>query len=169
MASSAAIGLLAACKLTDPGAPELDQAANFGLDGMMWIGALMCFVRVARYRAERRPWLLMGLALTGSAAGDTLYAAVYGPGQPPVPSVSDPFWLSFLGFGAAGLVLLARARFLSADKGRLIESGQAALVVAAFGLILLYYPTLEEVSDADEVTIVFSLVYPIGDTVLMST
>ena len=63
-----------------------------------------------------------------------------------MPSVGDPLWLSFLAFGAAGLVLLSRARFVGADKGRLIESGQAALVVAAFGLILLFYPTLEKVA-----------------------
>ena len=86
-----------------------------------------------------------------------------------MPSVGDPLWLSFLAFGAAGLVLLSRARFVGADKGRLIESGQAALVVAAFGLILLFYPTLEQVAQADDTTIAFSLVYPIGDIVLMST
>jgi diguanylate cyclase len=151
------------------GPAELDPAANLALDGLMWVGAGLCLARVVHCESERGPWLLMSLALAGSAAGDTLYALLYAPGMPPVPSVSDPFWLSFLAFGAVGLVLLARARFLSADKGRLIESGQAALIVAAFGLILVFYPTLEEVADADAVTIALSLVYPIGDTVLMST
>jgi GGDEF domain-containing protein len=163
------LAALAACKVLDPGGGDYDQAVNLALDGLMWVGAFGCLARGVRHREERAPWLLMGMALVGSAAGDTLYALLYGPGQPPVPSVSDPFWLSFLAFGAASLVLLARARFVSADKGRLIESGQAALIVAAFGLILLFYPTLEEVADADEVTVAFSLVYPIGDTVLMST
>jgi GGDEF domain-containing protein len=160
-------GLVALKLVSD--SPDVDRAVNLGLDGLMWAGAALCFARVVRFSGERAPWTLIGLALTGSAAGDTLYGILYSPGVPPVPSISDPFWLSFLAFGAVGLVLLARARFLSADKGRLIESGQAALVVAAFGLILLFYPTLEEVADADDVTIAFSLVYPIGDTVLMST
>jgi len=168
-AAGGVLAALAALKLVPGGGPELDRAVNLALDAVMWAGALLCLARVACFTGERAPWLLIGLALAGSAAGDTIYAALYSPGMPPVPSVADPFWLSFLAFGAAGLVLLARARFLAADKGRLIESGQAALVVAAFGLILLFYPTLEEVADADDVTIAFSLVYPIGDTVLMST
>ena len=167
VASGAALAALAALKVAGP--DEHDPAVNLALDGLMWVGAALCLARVLHCRSERAPWLLITLALTGSAAGDTLYALLHAPGMPPVPSVADPFWLSFLAFGAAGLVLLARARFLSADKGRLIESGQAALIVAAFGLILLFYPTLEEVADADDVTIAFSLVYPIGDTVLMST
>jgi GGDEF domain-containing protein len=167
VASVAALAALAVLKIAGPA--ELDPAVNLALDALMWVGAGLCLARVAHYPAERCPWLLMGLALAGSAAGDTLYALLYAPGMPPVPSVSDPFWLSFLAFGAVSLVLLARARFLSADRGRLIESGQAALVVAAFGLILVFYPTLEEVADADGVTIAFSLVYPIGDTILMST
>jgi GGDEF domain-containing protein len=164
-----ALAVLTGCKLLDSGSPAVDQAVNHALDGLMWVGAGMCLLRVVRFRRERGPWLLIGLALVGSAAGDTLYAFLYAPGQPPVPSISDPFWLSFLVLGAAGLVLLARARFLDADKGRLIESGQAALIVAAAGLILLFYPTLESVAQADETTIVMSLIYPIGDTVLMST
>lgn len=167
--SGVALAVLTGFKLLDGGSPAIDQPVNHALDALMWVGAGMCLLRVVRFRRERGPWLLIGLALVGSAAGDTLYAYLYGPGMPPVPSISDPFWLSFLVLGAAGLVLLARARFLDADKGRLIESGQAALIVAAAGLILLFYPTLESVAQANETTIVMSLVYPIGDTVLMST
>jgi GGDEF domain-containing protein len=168
VAAGAALVVLAALKLvTDD--PTVDRAVNLGIDALMWVGAGLCLARVVMFSGERAPWTLMGVALAGSAAGDTLYGVLYSPGMPPVPSICDPFWLSFLVFGAASLVLLARARFLSADKGRLIESGQAALIVAAFGLILLFYPTLEEVADADGITVAFSLVYPIGDTVLMST
>ena len=108
----------------------------------MVAGAALCLLRAALFGAERAAWLFIGLGLTGSAIGDLLYAVLYAPGDPPVPSIADPFWLSFLVFGGVGLVLLARERFRSADKGRLIESGQAALIVAAFGMILLFYPAV---------------------------
>jgi GGDEF domain-containing protein len=164
--SGAVLAVMTALKLFDD---RFDHAVNIALDALMWVGAGMCLARVAIFTGERAPWLLIGLALVGSAAGDTLYTLMYSPAQPPVPSVSDPLWLSFLAFGAIGLVLLARERFVGADKGRLIESGQAALIVAAFGLILLFYPTLQSVAEADSTTVAISLIYPIGDIVLMST
>jgi GGDEF domain-containing protein len=161
------LGALAAYKLVDPGGPRADRVVDLALDGVMAIAALLCLLRAVRYSAERPAWLFIGLALTGSALGDILYAVLYAPGDPPVPSISDPFWLSFLAFGGVGLVLLARARFHAADKGRLIESGQAALVVAAFGMILLFYPAVEH-STGGDVKVAMTLAYPTGDIVLMS-
>lgn len=166
-ALAAVLGALAAYKLLDPAGERADRIVDYALDGLMVAGAALCLVRAARFRNERRAWVFVGLALAGSALGDLLYAFLYAPGDPPVPSIADPFWLSFLAFGGVGLVLLARARFQSADKGRLIESGQAALVVAAFGMILLFYPAVEHSSGGD-VKVALTLAYPTGDIVLMS-
>ena len=161
------LAVLAAYKVADPGGPTADRLVDYALDGLMVVGAALCLLRAVRFGAERAAWLFIGLALTGSAIGDLAYAVLYAPGDPPVPSLADPFWLSFLAFGGLGLVLLARQRFRSADKGRLIESGQAALVVAAFGMILLFYPAVEH-SSGDDVKVAVTLAYPTGDIVLMS-
>ena len=161
------LAALAAYKLVDPGGPAADRLVDYALDGLMVVGAALCLLRAVLFGAERAAWLFIGLALTGSAIGDLAYAVLYAPGDPPVPSLADPFWLSFLAFGGVGLVLLARLRFRSADKGRLIESGQAALVVAAFGMILLFYPAVEH-SSGDDVKVAVTLAYPTGDIVLMS-
>jgi GGDEF domain-containing protein len=167
LALAGVLALLAAYKLLDPGGPGTDRIVDYTLDGLMVVGAVLCLLRAARFGAERAAWLFIGLALTGSSLGDLVYAVLYAPGDPPVPSLADPFWLSFLAFGGIGLVLLARVRFQSADKGRLIESGQAALIVAAFGMILLFYPAVEHSSGGD-VKVAVTLAYPTGDIVLMS-
>ena len=53
--SAAALAVLTAAKLTDPGGPGFEQAVNLGLDALMWVGAGMCLLRVARFRGERAP------------------------------------------------------------------------------------------------------------------
>ncbi len=100
--------------------------------------------------------------MTASTVGDALYAALYAENpSPPVPSVAEGFWLSFVPLAGVGLALLARARFPRPDAARWVEGLQAALLVAALGLMGVFYPVLEETSGSD-LEVLVNLAYPLG-------
>ena len=141
-----AVVALAAYSALGVGGQRLDEIVDYGLHiGLMALGALLCLIRGLRFQVERTAWLFIAAAMTASTIGDALYAALYAEVlSPPVPSVADGFWLLFVPLAGVGLALLVRSRFPRPDAARWVEGLQAALLVAALGLMGVFYPVLEE-------------------------
>jgi hypothetical protein len=58
--------------------------------------SLACLARGFAVKAERLPWLLLGIALALWTAGDLYYFFAFsGTAEVPIPSASDPFYLAF--------------------------------------------------------------------------
>jgi GGDEF domain-containing protein len=165
-----AAGLVGLLVLRNPlglGAPRYDRLFDLGIHcSLMLLGSALCIARSQHYRSERLAWLLLGLALLGSGLGDTLEFALWGESAPPVPSVSDIFWLSYYPFAVLGMALLVGSRFPRPEPGRWLEGVQAAMLVAAIGLMAVFYPVLARAT-GKPVEKVLALAYPILDIVLI--
>ena len=168
--AAAAVAGLAAYGALDVGGDLLDRIVDFGLHvGLMGVGALLCLARAVRFRAERAAWLLIGAATAASTVGDGVYSALYADdASPPAPNLADALWLAFLPLAGIGLALLVRARFPRPAAARWIEGLQAALLVAALGLMGIFYPVLESATGS-AAAVVVNLAYPLGDIVVMGS
>jgi GGDEF domain-containing protein len=165
-----AVALLAMLVLRDQiglGADRYDDLFDLGIhSSLMLLGGVLCIVRAQLFRSERLAWLFLGLALLGSGLGDTLEFALWGEAAPPVPSVSDIFWLAYYPLAVIGMALLVGARFPRPEPGRWLEGVQAAMLVAALGLMAVFYPVLSHAS-GKPVEMVLEVTYPVLDIVLI--
>ena len=143
----------------DPPYFALYAAAEFA-------AAALCLVRASRRDAEAAAWLLLGLASLCSFLGDSLEYGVYGNGSYPSPGVLDVFWLANYPLMAGGLAALVSARFPKPEPARWLEGLQAAMLVAALGLLVVFQPALDRNHDSLGKEVV-TLAYPILDVLLM--
>jgi GGDEF domain-containing protein len=163
----ALLALLVLRNAIDLGASGYSDLFDLGIHcPLMLLGAGLCLARARLYAAERLAWLFLGLALVASTLGDTLEFALYGEQAPPVPSVSDIFWLAYYPLAVLGLALLVGARFPQPEPSRWLEGVQAAMLVAAVGLMSVFYPTLAHIG-GNRGEVVIDLAYPVLDIVLI--
>ncbi|MCW2975283.1 MAG: diguanylate cyclase and metal dependent phosphohydrolase, partial [Actinomycetia bacterium] len=161
-----AVGLLAFRHLLGLGGLELDPGF-FALYSLCeFAAAVLCVSRALRYESERVAWLLLGLGTFASFVGDSLEYALYGNGSYPSPGLLDAFWLANYPLAAAGLVALVAARFPKPEPARWLEALQAALLVAALGLLAVFQPVLDEKTRSLGRHIVL-LSYPLLDILLL--
>lgn len=117
-------------------------------------------------RAQRLPWLLMGLAAAANFAGDATwtYLSSYRHIEP-YPSLADVAYLAQFPLAAGGLALLARSRQQMRSRDALLDS---AITTVGLGLVLwvvLVRPVLGEGGGLEQVC---TVAYPLGDLVLMA-
>ena len=80
-------------------------------NGLLVAASLACLARGIAVKAERLPWLLLGIALALWTAGDLYYFFAFsGNADVPIPSVSDLFYLAFYPVSYVALALLLRRR-----------------------------------------------------------
>lgn len=107
------------------------------------LAAAVAVARPLLSRRERLPWALLAAGIVAYAVGQLLWTFVYARrAEPPLPAVSDAFWLAAYLCWAATFTLLARRR-RGSHGGRIwldavaAGAGLASVVaVVAFGKVL---------------------------------
>ena len=108
----------------------------------------------------------MGLAVLSFGVGDVLFDFVY-RGDPPTPSLADPFYLAFYPGCYVALLLLVRARVSTFNRSVWLDGLIAALTTAAIGAAVVFGVVLAHTHGREFVVLV-NLSYPLADVVLIA-
>ena len=136
-------------------------------DGLMWCAAAICAGAVVRTRRSRAAWLLVALALTSWAIGDTIWSIRFGESAaPPLTSISDLFWLAWYPLIVAALVLLVRERVPGFELHRWIDGVTVMVLVATPCVALFLQPAAEQSSESD-LAVALNFTYPLCDAILV--
>ena len=146
------------------GSEQIDRLFTDWIFLALYVPALaVCAVRAVRVRKERAAWLLISVALVGTAGGFLASGLfVRGVSSPPSPSVADLSWLAYYPLAFAGLVMLVRSRLGGFDRTLLIDGVIGALAVAAIGAAVLLEPIAAQTGGSDA-AVATALAYPLGD------
>jgi diguanylate cyclase (GGDEF)-like protein len=128
--------------------------------------ALMCLLRAAVFREDRRAWGFIAVGLTSWAIGEIYYSLAFGDsGNVPTPSLADVFYLLFYPACYAGLLALMRKRFV-ADRRVWLDGAIAALASAAVAAALVFEP-IAATAHGELPKVLTNVAYPIGDLLLL--
>jgi signal transduction histidine kinase/ActR/RegA family two-component response regulator len=138
-------------------------------DSLLFAASILCALRAVAVRRERLAWGLMACALFSWTAGEIYWDCVFGAlNSPPIPSISDAFWLAFYPFAAASLVLLARSRLRNVSAAMWLDGVTGALGVSAVSAAVIFDTVLRNTRGRLAV-VATGLAYPVGDLVLLAT
>jgi diguanylate cyclase (GGDEF)-like protein len=130
--------------------------------------SLACLTRGIAVKAERLPWLLLGLALALWTVGDLYYFFSFsGTADVPIPSVSDSFYLAFYPVSYVALALLLRRRMQGFRGNLWLDGVIASLAVAALGAAVVFDEVLES-TGGSTIVIATNLAYPLADVLLLA-
>jgi diguanylate cyclase (GGDEF)-like protein len=137
-------------------------------NGLLVAASLACLARGIAVKAERLPWLLLGIALALWTAGDLYYFFAFsGNADVPIPSVSDLFYLAFYPVSYVALALLLRRR-MRGFRGKLWLDGViASLAVAALGAAIVFDAVLKS-TGGSTLVVATNLAYPLADVLLLA-
>lgn len=135
-------------------------------DVLLWATAVVCLTGALKQTRGRAAWLIVAVALTSWAIGDTIWSVRFGV-QPraPLTSVSDVFWLAWYPLVIAALVLLVRDRVPGFDLHRWIDGVAVTLVVATPWVALFLQPALAH-AHVSSFARALDFIYPLGDAIL---
>ena len=135
---------------------------------MLVAASLACLARGFAVKAERLPWLLLGIALALWTAGDLYYFFAFsGSADVPIPSVSDPFYLAFYPMSYAALALLLRRRMQDFRGNLFLDGVIASLAVAALGAAIVFDAVLKS-TGGSTLVVATNLAYPLADALLLA-
>jgi two-component system, sensor histidine kinase and response regulator len=128
-----------------------------------WLGVLR------RPRGERLVPALIGTGLAASALGDVLWTALAWSGREPDVSIADvPYYASYLGLGAALVLILVRH---AATRRLDVDAAIDALTVVVVSVIVLWSVSIRDIATDDTVPALTRTVlagYPVLDAVLLA-
>jgi diguanylate cyclase (GGDEF)-like protein len=137
-------------------------------NGLLVAAALACLARGVTVRAERLPWLLLGIALALWTLGDLYYFFAFsGTAEVPIPSVADPFYLAFYPTSYVALALLLRRRMREFRGNLWLDGVIAALAVAALGAAVVFDEVLKS-TGGSTLVVATNLAYPLADVLLLA-
>ena len=127
-----------------------------------------CLARGLFVRAERAPWLLLGIGLSLWVIGDLYYFyALSDRDVVPIPSLSDAYYLAFYPVVYVALALLLRAR-MERFRGHLWFDGViASLAVAALGAAVIFDEVIST-TGGSTLVVATNLAYPLADLLLLA-
>jgi hypothetical protein len=129
-----------------------------------WLAALLCFIGAWRSQRTRGAWMLVALAITLWALGDTIWAF---RGDPQASAtISDVLWLAWYPLMVAALVLLVRDRVPRFELHRWIDGLIVMLVVITPWVALFLEPAAQHSNNSSVVDVV-DFAYPLGDAILV--
>jgi signal transduction histidine kinase/ActR/RegA family two-component response regulator len=153
---------------THLGSGSLREPSKWVYDGVLVAATVLCALRAIAVRRERVAWSLMALALASWTAGEVIWDCVYGSSSnPPIPSISDGFWLAFYPLAAASLVALGRLRLRNLSATAWLDAATGALGVAAVSAAVIFDTVLRSTHGSFRV-VATGLAYPVGDLALLS-
>jgi diguanylate cyclase len=134
---------------------------------LMFVAASgLCLARAAWVPTERAPWLAIGLGIALYGAGWIVELFGY-HGQAPMPSFSDPLWLSaYLGL-YPGIVLLGRERFARRGMGMWLDGLLGGLALGAATAATALQASLSHLGDGAN-AVVIGAAYPVADVALLT-
>ena len=129
----------------------------------------LCIARAFGAHRRRAVPLLLGLGILSWSMGDTLLTAQSaGGGSPPIPSISDLFWLGFYPIVYVAMVLLMRRHIKKLGPATWLDGAVAGLGAAAVCACFAFNAILHTVGgSATALTVATDLAYPIGDVLLL--
>jgi two-component system, cell cycle response regulator len=137
-------------------------------NGLLVLASLACLARGVAVKAERPPWLLLGIALALWTTGDLYYYFAFsGAANVPIPSVSDPFYLAFYPVSYVALALLLRRRMQDFRGNLWLDGVIASLAVAALGAAVVFDEVLSS-TGGSALVIATNLAYPLADVLLLA-
>jgi two-component system, cell cycle response regulator len=151
------------------GGSNLDWLFNdFVYNGLIASAAAACLLRAALVCEERLPWLVMGLGIVSSLAGEVYWTlALADLDEPPYPSIADALYLGFYPASYVALVLLVRSRVGSFSRSLWLDGAIAALAVGALATALALQPIIDATSGSTA-AVVTTMAYPVGDLTLLA-
>jgi diguanylate cyclase (GGDEF)-like protein len=149
-----------------------DQSVDF-VDGWLVavfeiVASALCISRAFGPRRRRAIPLTLGLGVLAWSTGD-LFLTIQSAngGSPPVPSISDLFWLAFYPIVYVALVLLMRRHIRELGAATWLDGAVAGLGAAAVCACFAFNTILHSVG-GDAATVATDLAYPIGDVLLLT-
>ena len=137
-------------------------------NGLLVAASLACLARGFAVKAERLPWLLLGIALALWTTGDLYYFFAFsGTADVPIPSLSDPFYLAFYPVSYAALALLLRRRMQDFRGNLFLDGVIASLAVAALGAAIVFDAVLKS-TGGSTLVVATNLAYPLADALLLA-
>jgi two-component system cell cycle response regulator len=137
-------------------------------NGLLVGAAAACLARGIAIKAERLPWLLLGIALALWTAGDLYYFFAFsGTAEVPIPSISDPFYLAFYPVSYVALALLLRRRMQGFRGNLWLDGVIASLAVAALGAAIVFDAVLKS-TGGSTLVVATNLAYPLADVLLLA-
>jgi two-component system cell cycle response regulator len=137
-------------------------------NGLLFGASVACLARGVAVKAERLPWLLLGIALALWTTGDLYYYFAFsGLADVPIPSVSDPFYLAFYPVSYVALALLLRRRMHGFRGNLWLDGVIASLAVAALGAAVVFDEVLRT-TGGSALVVATNLAYPLADVLLLA-
>ena len=147
----------------DQSVPLVD---GWGVAAFEVVASALCLVRALGSRRRAVP-LMLGLGILSWSIGDTILTAESAGGAtPPVPSLSDLFWLGFYPLVYVALVLLLRKHVNRMGITTWLDGAVAGLGAAALCASFAFNTILHSVG-GNAATVATDLAYPIGDVLLL--
>jgi hypothetical protein len=136
--------------------------------------AVLCLFYAARHshRLGNRiylAWMVMGIAQLILLIGDVIWAYVeLVLLQEPFPSPSDIFYLAYYPIFLLGILLLPGIKFNSKERLKMmLDTGIVMIAAVLIFWSLIIAPTLELYSEADRLTKMIAVTYPVMDLILV--
>ena len=137
-------------------------------DAVVLGAGVACLVRASAFGAERRAWILIGIAILLWGAAEVYWAIfIEGNANAPYPSPADVGYLLFYPFAYAGLILLVRARAHEMNWRLWMDGAIAALGTAALGAAFIF-DFVAGKTEGTPLQVATTLAYPLGDIVMMA-
>ena len=114
-------------------------------------------------------WIVLALAQLLFAIGDICltYYDIF-QGEIPIPSIADPFSLSFYFVFAAGLLLLPRMALTFGERTKmLLDMGIVMVAAIMIYWVLLIVPTIASGGEESTLGMAVSVAYNVGDLVIL--
>jgi signal transduction histidine kinase len=167
-----AVGIVAtlAYLLVPTSAPLWVQVAKVLVYGAVSASAATALlIGVRLHRPDNvTPWLLLAVGQFIYLAADlTFYTLQDLLHQTGYPSLADALYLSHYPFVVVGVLLLARSRTASSDRGSLIDTSIIAIGIGVLSLVFLIQPAVGAAEQPWLVRVVSAL-YPIMDLLVLT-
>jgi two-component system, cell cycle response regulator len=142
--------------------------ATMVYNSLLVLSAAICAARGLTAKAERIPWLLLGLALGLWASGDLYYTFVFsGLEEVPYPSPADALYLSFYPVAYVALGILLRRRIRHFHGSLWLDGIIGGLVVSSIGAAVVFDAVLTT-TGGSKLVVATNLAYPLFDLLLLS-
>jgi diguanylate cyclase (GGDEF)-like protein len=104
------------------------------------IAGAFCVARAVLRRLERGAWLVIGLGVLASSAGDVWWQVAGYDNQASIPAFTpaDALWLAFYPACLVGICLLVRSRVRRLNRGLVLDAAIGALGMTAVGAALVW-------------------------------
>jgi PAS domain S-box-containing protein len=142
-----------------------------GLVVFSGLAAVACFRAASRKQDQRLSWLLLAVAASCYAVGNTIwfYYQVLAPETQTFPGPADIFYVALVPFVVVGMLTLPTRSLSGPGRARAVADGlimAAALLFVSW--ILVVGPLFDQLGEASPLYLFVYLYYPLGDIVVIS-